>query len=142
MINQIVEAIATLLGDAFPDCHCYIQDTIQNIKEPCFIIKRVSASQRERLGDRVMLDELYSVSFLCPENIKKLREVTELAELYLRFIDIEGDLPIMTHNRESRIIDDSTSSITFEITRTVWFKTEDPVQEHLIHSTEVTNGEN
>lgn len=135
MINEIIEAIAGQLGDIFspPEYHYYMEDTDQNLKYPCFIIKRVSGSQRERLGDRVLVDELYSVSFLCPENVRKLREVTEFAELNLRFIDLPDGKPIITHNRQAVMIDDDSSVITFEITRSIWFEHKDPLQEVLIH---------
>lgn len=135
MINEIIDAIAKQLGDIFrpPEYHYYIEDTDQGLKEPCFFIKRVSASQRERLGDRVLLDELYSISFLCSGDVKKLREVTEFVSLNLRFIELPDGKPIMTHNRQAVMTNDDASVITFEITRSVWFEYIDPLQETLIH---------
>lgn len=135
MINEIIDAIATQLGDIFkpPEYHYYIEDTDQGLKEPCFFIKRVSSSQRERLGDRVFLDELYSVTFLCAGDVKKLREVTEFVSLNLRFIDMPDGKPMMTHNRQAVMINDDSSVITFGITRSIWFEYIDPLQEKLIH---------
>ena len=143
MINEIIEAIATQLGGIFkpPEYHYYIEDTDQNLIEPCFIIKRESGTQRERLGDRVLVDELYSVSFLCSENVTKLREVTEFVELNLRFIELQDEKPIMTHNRNSVLVGDDASVVTFEITRSVWFEYIDPIQEKLIHTLGVLDGE-
>lgn len=139
MTNTLIEAIAKQLGDLFPETHVYIENTEQHLAAPCFLVSLVSSSQRERLGDRVFLDELYSVTLIYPDNIRKLREITELAELSLRFIELEWDLPMMTQNRTMNIIDDTQSVITFYISRTVWFEHKDPLQEKLRYKIEVND---
>lgn len=133
-MNDIIQAIADILYGLYPEYKIYIQDTEQGLIEPCFIIKRIEGSQRERLGDQVILDEVYSVSFLFSQNIRTLREVTNNVELNLRFLYPKNNKPIITHNRRSAIVDDSTSVITFEISSNFLFKAEDlPRMEAINH---------
>lgn len=138
MTNEIIEAIAQRLGQFFsPDeWHFYLQDTVQKLEDPCFIIKVIGSTQQERLGAyRVKLIETYSIAVICPGDIKKLRDAVEIAALNLRFIDLADGKPIFARNRNVEIIDDETANITFSIARTVWLKPdEDPRQERLIHN--------
>lgn len=132
----IVTAIGTHLARLFPDWTVYVQNPKQNITEPCFIVERVSGRQREMLVPRVRLDELYSVAVLCTGDIHRLRRAVEKAELSLRFIPVDGDRPIATRDRESRMIDGTQAAITFWVSRTVWFEPEEePLQMKLIHET-------
>lgn len=114
-MNDIIQAIADTLYGLYPDYEIYTQDTVQDLKEPCFIIKRLQGIQRERLGDQVTLDEVYSVSFLFSQNISKLREITANVELNLRFLTPDEGRMLMTTNRQSVIVDDSSSVITFDV---------------------------
>lgn len=138
MTNEIIEAIAQKLGEIFsPDeWHFYLQDTVQKLEDPCFIIELIGSTQQERLGSyRVQLLESFSVSVICPGNIRKLRETVEMAALQLRFIDLPDGKPIFARNRNVQILDAETANITFSIARTVWMKPdEDPRQERLVHT--------
>lgn len=143
-MNQIIEAIATNLGDYFPECEIYIENTDQALTLPCFIIRQLPGSQRDLLGgDRVRIDERYTVSFLMPEGkVRELREKTVLACLYLRWIYIDGKPAYKPIGIQHTFLDDDASSvITFMVSTTAEFRIEDPRQLRLIHSTEVKNGE-
>ena len=143
MTNEIIEAISTLLGNLFPEWHCYAQDTVQNIECPCFIIKMIDGSQRELLGDRVRLKEIYSINLICPGDIFQLREVVELAALNLRFIPMNDGKPLFAEGREHQILDDETAVITFSVSRTALLNTDkDPKQERLIHLLGVKHEQN
>lgn len=134
MTNEVVEAISKRLYGLFPDWAIYPDDTVQNIELPAFIIKPVGAQQRERLGERVFFDELYSVAVVCPGNIRKLREATELAAINLRFIDMPDGMPLMAKNRESTMVNGEQANITFTVTRSIWHEREaEPIQLKLIH---------
>lgn len=127
MINNVLEAISIKLRSLYPDFTRYIESPKSDINEPCFIISRTSATQRERLGyGTVMIDETYSVVFLC-HDLDLLREVTFTVEILFRFIETD-DLPLLTKNRQSQIIDGTQSVITFDITRTITpYKEPDPL---------------
>lgn len=143
MTNEIIEAISTRLGTLFPDWHCYAQDTLQNIECPCFIIKLVDGMQRELLGNRVRLKEIYSVNLICPDDVFLLRDVLESAALNLRFIDMPDGKPLFAEGRNHQIINDETAVITFSISRSaVYQPDEDPKQERLIHSIGVKHEQN
>lgn len=134
MTHEVIGAIAKRLHSLFPEWAIYADDTVQNIDLPAFIIKLVGAPQRERLGDRLFLDELYSVSVICPGDVKRLREATELAAINLKFIDMPDGRPLMARNRESVMVNGETGSITFTVTRSVQFEREaEPIQEKLIY---------
>lgn len=140
MTNEIIEAISSRLGTLFPDWHCYAQDTAQNLEYPCFIIKLVDGTQRELLGNRVRLKELYSVNLICPGDIFQLRSVLEMAALCLRLIDMPNDRPLFAEGRSHQMINDETAAITFSISRTVSYESEEvPRQERLFYSIGVKN---
>lgn len=125
MVNEILEAISTKLGQLYPDYHIYFENPKQNMKEPCFILSQVSTVQRERLGyKRVTLDETYSVVFLCHDTTL-LREIISSAGVYLRFLEAKEG-PVVTNNRSIQLIDGSSAILTFEIIRTVEVKTPKP----------------
>lgn len=143
MTNEIIEAISKLLGELFPEWHCYAQDTVQNIECPCFIIKLVDGSQRELLGDRVRLKETYSINLICPDDIFRLRDVVEWAALNLRFIQMDDGKPLFAEGRNHQILDDETAVITFSISRTALLhQNDDPKQERLDYSIGVKNEQN
>lgn len=134
--NDILTEICVHLRGLFPDWRVYAENPRQNLEAPCLIVNRESGAQRERLGNRVRFDELYSVSVICPDDIAGLRAAVEKAELCLRFVPVRDDRPLLTRDRSSQIVDDSQGVITFWISRTVWFEPEpDPLQEILVNNT-------
>lgn len=114
-----MEAIAKKIGDSVDGVHVYIQNTIQNIKTPCFIIQEVNEINRRLLGtingQLVRKTTQYAVNFICPDDIKSLRSVTEALKYQLLFIETKEGYPLEPNDIESNYIDDETSVITFSI---------------------------
>lgn len=125
MIKSLKTAIAKALKENFPDFTVYVANPAQNIKEPCFIIDVRNLSSRDLAyvpGTVREIAEVYlnfTVTVLIPRHYELLNEVLSRVLLCLKWLTLEnGDL-VLTMDRESNPIDDSSGVVTFRVYREV-----------------------
>lgn len=109
MINKIIVGIAQALNSQFGDdyeIHC--QEIEQDLKEPCFLILLLNASNEQLVGDRYSRKQPFDILYFPKsendsrvemyEAIEKLNDVLE----YINF----GDGLLRGTNMKGQIIDD------------------------------------
>lgn len=123
MVKTLKNAIAKKLKETFPEFTVYVANPAQNIKEPCFIIEVRNQEARDLTyvpGNVRQISEMYfsfTVTILIPRNNELLNDVMTRVLLCLKWLTLEDGRLVLTLNRESNPIDDSSGIVTFNIYR-------------------------
>lgn len=109
MINKIIVGIAQALNGAFGDdyeIHC--QEIEQDLKEPCFLILLMDASNKQIVGDRYSRKRPFDILYFPKSKDDSRTEMYEAIEKLnnaLEYINF-GDGLLRGANMKSQIIDD------------------------------------
>lgn len=135
--NERIEAIAKRIGDSVEGVHIYIQNTVQNIETPCFLIQEINEINQRMIGtlkgQLVRKTTQYAINFICPNDIHSLRNVTESLKYRLLFIETKEGYPLEPRDLESHYIDDETSVITFSVDSEVFVGEDDSPLLEVMH---------
>ena len=109
MINKIIVGIAQALNGAFgADYEIHCQEIEQDLKEPCFLILLLNASNEKLVGDRYSRKQPFDILYF-PESKNDSRnemyEVMDKLNDALEYINL-GDGLLRGINMKGQIIDD------------------------------------
>lgn len=80
MTNDIINAIAAKLHEAFPNVAIYNENIHQGMEEPCFLIMHLDSSQDAKLPDRYWRTHLFNVQYFPKSDTHAKTEIISVAE--------------------------------------------------------------
>ncbi|MFI3236812.1 MAG: hypothetical protein R3Y47_02140 [Lachnospiraceae bacterium] len=79
MINSIIEAISTTIGEVFPNNEIYMEEIKQGLNEPCFFISCLKPTHDKFLGNRYFTSNNFCIQYFPSDANAKQRECNEVA---------------------------------------------------------------
>ena len=108
MINDIIVGIAQALNAEFgEDYEIYCEEVEQYLKEPCFLITLLSATNKQIVGDRYIRTQPFCIQYF-PSTSNKRFEMQDVQErLYnaLEVIDFQADGKLRGTSMNASIVD-------------------------------------
>ena len=102
MIQKIIDGIVAALLDVFPGVIVYTEQVKQGLKQPCFIIRDLTATSEQFFGNWYFRTNLFSVQYI-PESVTDAKaecyRVNDMLFAALEYITVDGDLQRGTNMR-------------------------------------------
>lgn len=106
-INNVRDAVVTVLGEQFPDIEIYGEEIKQGFTEPCFFVKLFPVAQDREFGRRYKRYHAFDIHYFPESETDANEEMHDMAEqLYacLEYIQVNSSL-CRGHGMKHEIVD-------------------------------------
>lgn len=87
MIQEIIDGAVAALLDAFPGIKVYTEQVKQGLEEPCFILRVISPTNEQFLGNRYYRTNLLSVQYFAESETDAKAECYRVCDALFRVLE-------------------------------------------------------